>query len=357
MGINEETNIPEIDDLQTTSDCTYYDNINPPEGVTYWFQTVFGLMSSEEKEKVKKTIDTYIKNELQSAIDYYVEYYSIGDGNIKLKNNFIKTTDKVLAVNSLLNYLKNSTYKIFWSKNEMPPSFVLYSNAWAFTSGNKIYVNLFNFWDGTQAGKKSVYDTFIHELGHVIHNFMLEDEDVFKKPFYTTNNSIEKQTNPNLAVELGDKEIHAYLQSFRNIFKIKPFDGATEIVNILNSKISEKKLTWKLGELKIIANKLCFFQKNSNNEYVNIDAQDANTFINILMYNLQIKTDDGTTDEHWADTTYLFSNFVKFGMTATLIPEQKLPDFKFAYVDLKSIGQINYDFAQNSTNNYLDDIT
>lgn len=356
MGLNEDTIIPELDKLENISNCTYYNNLNPPQGVDFWFQNKFKLMNSEEKEKIKKTIEEYIVIELQRAIDYYNTYYSSGDGNSKLISKFIKTNDTESAVNGLLNFLKNSTYKIYWSVNEMPSYHILYSNAWAFTSSNTIYVNLFNFWDGTEAGKKSVYDTFIHELGHVIHNYMLDNSDIFEKPFYSTSN-IEKTTNPNLAVELGDKEIHAYLQSFRNIFQIKPFDGVNEVVNIIKLKISENKLTWNLGELKVISNKLCFFQKNPNGEYIDINADNSDKFINILMYNLKIKTEDLSIDEHWADTTYLFANFVKFGTTSKLIPEENLPDFKFAYVDLKSIAQINLDFAQNSNNNSIENLS
>lgn len=68
------------------------------------------------------------------------------------------------------------------------------------------------------------------------------------------------------------------------------------------------------------------------------------------MYNLTIKTDVQTTEEHWADTTFLFSNFVKFGMSNLLLPDVT-PNVKIGYVDLMSIGTINYDFAQNFENN------
>jgi hypothetical protein len=352
MGINEsEIDVLDSNEFTDVENCDYYTKMDPPSGVSYWFQQKYQKMLPDEKNQIQNVINTYVKEELKKVIDSYVSYYGSGDGNFKLVTKFIKSENKESEVQKLLDYLKETTYQIIWSKEETPTQFLNVISSWAFTQGNLIYVNLFNFWDSTAAGKKSMYDTLKHEVGHVLHNYMLNNPTVFKSPFYTTNYSQEKITNKRLGIELGDKEIHAYLQSFRDLFNIKPFDKGTEIVNIIKEKVNNGNLYWDNGELKVVGNYLCFIQKNGNGSYTNITANNADEFINISIYNLKIKTDTKTTDEHWADTTYLLSNFIKFGIGSQVFPDDGLPSVKIGYVNLNDIGTINYDFAQNYVKN------
>jgi len=351
MGINEsEYDVLNTDTIEPIEDCNYYDKLSPPNGVDFWFQEKFKLMSSEDKTKIKETINSYINEELNKVVGYYTDYYGTGDGLIKLKSNFVISDDKENEINKLLSYIKSTKYTIIWQKNDTPSQFINVINAWAFTQGNNVYINLFNFWDGTAAGKKSMYDTLLHEVGHVIHNFMLGNPQSFKSPFYEVGNTTQISNNPSLKVELGKKEIHAYLQSFRQLFNIKPFDKGENIVNIIKENVDNGNIKWVLGDLKVVNNNLIFLQKNKEGEYININANNADGFINLLMYNLTIKTDVQTTEEHWADTTFLFSNFVKFNLSDLLLPDIT-PNVNVGYVDLTSIGNINYDFAQNFENN------
>lgn len=55
-----------------------------------------------------------------------------------------------------------------------------------------------------------------------------------------------------------------------------------------------------------------------------------------------------TTEEHFADTTYLFAKFVKFGIGSEIMVNKTLPKVSIGYVDINSIGTINYDFAKNT---------
>jgi len=179
---------------------------------------------------------------------------------------------------------------------------------------------------------------------------MLGNPQSFKSPFYEVGNTIQTSNNPMLKAELGKKEIHAYLQSFRDLFNINPFDKGENIVKIIKENVDNGNIKWSLGDLKVVNYNLIFLQKNKEGEYINIDANNVDGFINLLLYNLTIKTDVQTTEEHWADTTYLFSNFVKFGLSDLLL-SNITSNIKVAYVDLTSIGKINYDFAQNFKNN------
>lgn len=358
MGINEsELDVLDSNEFTDLENCDYYSKIDPPSGVSYWFQEKYKKMTPDEKKQIENVINIYVKEELKKVIDGYVSYYGSGDGNLKLITKFVKSENKEDEVQKLLNYLKQTTYQIIWSKEETPSQFLNVISSWAFTQGNTIYINLFNFWDSTAAGKKSMYDTLKHEVGHVLHNYMLNNSTVFKSPFYTTNYSQEKVTNKRLGIELGDKEIHSYLQSFRDLFNIKPFDKGPEIVNVIKEKVNNGKISWDYGELKVVGDYLCFLQKNSNGGYIDITANNADEFINILLYNLKIKTDNQTTDEHWADTTYLLSNFIRFGIGSQVFSDKGLPNVKIGYVNLNAIGTINYDFAQNYVKNSEENLT
>ena len=349
MGVNEsEFDVFDSNVLKGSDSCDYYENMDPPQGVDFWFQKSYLNLSPEEKKKKQTIIDSYVSETLKGVVNSYVTYYSSGDGYIKLKTNFIKDSDKQKQIDELLTYVKQTTYHIIWEKRLTPSQFYSVGSAWAFTQGNDVYINLYNFWDGTVGGKKSMYDTLKHEVGHVIQNYMLSRPQSFKSPYYNISDTLGSASNPPTDTILKDKEIHAYLQSFRDLFMIKPFDRGSEVIKKIEEKVNNGDLKWGLGELRVIDKYLCFLQKDSNGNYVNINANSPTTFSDILLYNLNINAKEKTTEEHFADTTYLFAKFVKFGIGSEIMVNKTLPKVSIGYVDINSIGTINYDFAKNT---------
>jgi hypothetical protein len=347
MGINES--IPDIldfENIQDTDTCTYYDNQNPPEGVDYWFQEKYKKMNIEEKLKYQKIINDFVKKTFDETKSYFTTTYESGDGYNKLVNNFIISSDKDSKVTNLLDYIKNATYKIYYEVSEIPVNLQSYNTAWAFTQLDKVYINVFNFWDGTVAGKKSMYDTLLHELNHVMQNYMLNNSGSFKPPF--------PSVYVDYGVKTGNKEIHSNFQSIRKLFNIGVSDTTTDFIDKIKTLVSNKSLYWDLGEIKVVDDKLCFLEKNLDGYVDNVITGKEN-FMQKFMYTLHVKLND--EDEHIADISYLFSEFYKTATAEQLGITTTNPKLKIVYVDLLSLANLNDEFVDINTNNYLDDIT
>jgi hypothetical protein len=336
-----------VESVEETNICNFYDNLDPPEGVNYFFSKDYPNMSPEKKKRLKDVVENHIREELKKTIQYYRNYYNInGDAYKKLKDNYVKTSDKDNQISILLKSLDTIKLKFIWSKEETPLEYQGkgYENAWAYTLGYIIYVNIYTFWDGTYSGKKSLETTLIHEVGHVIDNYMIYNPDIFDKPFFETNTKIDGQKD---TIATG-KEIHASLQVIRKLFNLGAFDKGTEIANKFEKKINDGTFKWTKGDLKINNNNLYFIQKNDKGDLIDFEGNNTNNFIDNTIYSLILKKDNKEQDENWADTTYLFANYQKYQKLSETNLTLKTPNVKVAVVDLNSIGNINYDFAMNT---------
>lgn len=336
-----------VENVEETSTCNFYDNLDPPEGVSYFFSRDYPKMSQDEKNRLKSVVENYIKDQLKKTVQYYRNYYNPnGDAYKKLKDNFVKTSDKDNQIGKLLNSLDTIKLKYIWSEKDTPLEYQGkgLENAWAYTLGYIIYINVYTFWDGTTAGKKSVETTLIHEVGHVIDNYMIYNPDIFEKPFFETNTKIDGEKDE---IATG-KEIHAALQVIRKLFDLGAFDKGTEISNKFQKKINDGTFKWNKGNLEVKDNKLYFIEKNKEGNLIDFNGNDTNGFIQNVMYSLILKKDNKEQDENWADTTYLFANYQKYQKLSETNLSNKTPNVKVAVVDLNSIGNINYDFAMNT---------
>lgn len=341
MGINEtKSDILDIENIEDTDNCTYYDNQNPPEGVDYWFQEKYKKMTLEEKIKFQKIINDYVKKTFDEVKSYFYTTYHNGLGYDKLINKFVIGDNKDTKVNNLLNYINNATYKIYYETSEIPMGFQGYNTAWAFTQLDSVYINIFNFWDGTVAGKKSMYDTLLHELNHVMQNYMLNNSSSFNPPFpkfYIDN-----------TIKTGTKEIHSNFQSVRKLFNIGVADTSSEFIEKIKTSVLNKTLYWDLGEIKVVNDKLCFLEKSFTN-YVDNMVTGKENFLEKFMYTLHFNLNDG--DEHIADISYLLSDYYKTGTAKQLGVDITNQDLKIIYVDLLTLANLNDDFVQNNSNN------
>jgi hypothetical protein len=338
MGLNESSEILNaFKNTQEKNNCNYYDVLNPPEGVDYFFQVKLKSMTNEEKEKIFSNIKTYVNIKFKEAKEYYKDTYLNGEGYNKLYNNFA-IGNKEKNIQNLIDYIINSKIIIYFNLDNVPSQFKPVSNAWAFTQFDNVYINLFNFWDGTVAGKKSLYDTVIHELNHVLQNYMLNNPNEFLSPFY--NVSKENTT------VVKSKEIHSYLQTIRSMFGISVIDSESSFLQKIKNKVENNNLKWSNGEIKYINDNLVFFKKNKG-IIVDFDISTSEEFRKNMLYYLHYNDSSEENDERIADTTFLFSNYVTFGKLHSIFPDSKYPNVKVAVVNLEDIAKINLDFAMN----------
>jgi hypothetical protein len=336
-----------VENVEQTNTCNFYDNLDPPEGVDYFFSEKYPKMPQEKKLRLKNVVENFIKEELKKTVQYYRNYYNPnGDAYKKLKDNYVKTSDKDNQIIKLLDSLETIKLKFIWSREETPSQYkgLGLDSAWAYTLGYIIYINVYNFWDATNAGKKSVETTLVHEVGHVIDNYMIYNPDIFNKPYFETNTRIDGQKDE---IATGT-EIHASLQVIRKLFDLGAFDKGTEIANKFQKKINDGTFKWEKGDLKIKDNNLYFIEKDKNGNFIDFNGNDTNGFIHNVMYSIILKKDNKEQDENWADTTYLFANYQKYQKLSETNLSNKTPNVKVAVVDLNSIGNINYDFAMNT---------
>lgn len=340
MGINEtESDILNIENIDDIDNCTYYENQNPPEGVDYWFQEKYKKMTLDEKVRFQKIINDYVKKTFNEVKGYFYTTYRNGKGYNKLINKFVKGDDKDTKVKNLLDYINNATYKLYYEVSEIPVTLQSYSSAWAFTQLDNVYINIFNFWDGTLAGKKSMYDTLLHELSHVMQNYMLNNPNNFNPPFPTFHISS--------TTKKADKEKHSNLQSVRKLFNIGVADTPSEFIEKIKNSVLNKTFYWDLGEIKISNNKLCFLEKIYK-EYVNNIVTSKENFLEKFMYTLRFNLNDG--DEHIADISYLLSDYYKIATAKELGLEVTNPNLKVVYIDLIELSNLNQLFVQNNNN-------
>ena len=347
MGINEtKTDILDIENIENTENCTFYDNQNPPEGVDYWFQEKYKKMTLDEKLKYQKIIDDFVEKTFEEVKTYFSSTYQSGDGYEKLINKFVIGDNKETKITNLLNYINQATYKLYYDFSEIPMNFQAFKTAWAFTQLDKIYINIFNFWDGTLAGKKSMYDTLLHELNHVMQNYMLNNPSNFNPPFpkvYLGN-----------VTKTGTKEIHSNFQSIRKLFDIGVDDTNSEFIEKIKTYVSNKTFYWDLGEIKVVNDKLCFLEKSFTN-YVDNIVTDKENFMEKFMYTLRFNFNDG--DEHIADISYLLSDFYKISTAKELGIDFTPPELKIVYVDLTTLANLNDDFVQNKIGSSIENLS
>lgn len=350
MGINETKSdildIENIENTENTENCTFYDNQNPPEGVDYWFQEKYKKMTLDEKFKYQKIIDDFVEKTFEEVKTYFSSTYQNGAGYKKLIDKFVIGDNKETKVTNLLNYINRATYKLYYDVSEIPMNFQAFNNAWAFTQLDKIYINIFNFWDGTLAGKKSMYDTLLHELNHVMQNYMLNNPSNFNPPFPKVYLGNDTKT--------GTKEIHSNFQSIRKLFNIGVYDTSSEFIEKIKTYVSNKTFYWDLGEIKVVNDKLCFLEKSFTN-YVDNIVTDKKNFMEKFMYTLRFNFNDG--DEHIADISYLLSDFYKTSTAKELGIDFTPSELKIVYVDLTTLANLNDDFVQNKIGSSIENLS
>jgi hypothetical protein len=347
MGINESINIlTDFENLNDSENCNFYDNLNPPEGVDYWFQEKYQKMTETEKLSYKKIINDFTIKTLDEVKGYFTTTYGSGNGYNKLLNNFILGDNKDYKILKLLEYIEGATVKCFFEKTEVPYEYQPYIEAWAYTKLDKIYVNVFNFWDGTLGGKKSMYDTILHETNHVMQNYMLNNPTSYKKPFPILSDGNQVKTN--------HKEIHSNFQTIRKLFGINVEDSAIQFVNKISEYVKNKTLYWDLGDIMISGYKICFLEKK-NGVYVDTNITNKDNFMEKFMFTLRFTSNDG--DEHIADISYLFSEFYKTATTKDLGFDLTIKNVKVVYVDLMELANLNDDFVQNYNNSSIENLS
>lgn len=167
----------------------------------------------------------FLLNELKKVKSHYDALYKKDDTKRKFKNPS--------NVNKVLQYIPMIKMKVWNQQNSPSPKALGWVN-----QGVEYVVNL-NLWKFK--GQYKVYDTILHEAGHLLDFFMRKlGEDTITTSTTAYNNPVS-QIDSYVA---NEAETFARIQSLRSKLKIEPADDTNTIMNKLVQAIKNKKMTF-----------------------------------------------------------------------------------------------------------------
>ena len=244
------------EEINTDLGKNHYLNDTPDEGWEYFWESWENLSDDEfntEFGKSKEDYKTIFENEIISAkkkaVAYYKDYYS--DKNPDVVNKFKKRGIFSLPIDTLKILHKrldkigasDKRHEIYYTTKGMKranPITNMFSGslkgAWGFAKPwkNKVYINLHQFSNPNVGGwQDSIYNTMVHEIGHVI-SFILFKWG--KRPYkkIKVDNIFDKKDkkDPGVKYILTDAESYARVQQLRRALGVTTNLTTTEWVTL-----------------------------------------------------------------------------------------------------------------------------
>lgn len=256
----------------------------------------------------QETLDKIVKHTdelLSKCVDYYVNYYQ----SEEVKKKFLNKSNSDRLVNEIKK-VKNKVY--------IRPQGTDVDDSWGWIYTNDLYtihLNYFNFFNGRLDA--NVYDTIVHEMGHII-DFQLRRMN--ERPSYYEVGYLKPKNDGDTYV-INREEDYARVQRLRNILFLTPFATVEEISTGIDVLIKENKFYVPNLTITFSDDKSKMFFKG-NNPIKNLELSQLAWVLGNLVVNNYLSSDLG----------YLFA---KYGQVVNGLIE----------VDLMKISTINKNFA------------
>ena len=231
------------EEINTDLGKNHYLNETPDEGWSYFWESwnnfsdeEFNTEFGKSKEDYKTIFENEVRKAKKKAIEYYKNYYSHKNPDViakfKKRGIFSLPIDILKILKKRLDKIGESDKKveIYYTDKETKRANLISNigrgleGSWGFAKPwrNKVYINLHNFSNPNMSGwEDSIYNTMVHEIGHVISFILFR---LGKKPYkkIKVDNIFDKKDtkNPDVKYVLKDIETHARLQVLRQVLGV-----------------------------------------------------------------------------------------------------------------------------------------
>jgi hypothetical protein len=226
--------------------CTYYNQreVSGENRVAYKnLQAEIKAMNTEEKREYEMELKEKFKLDLQEVKQYYINWFN----NSQKVDWFSRRGAEDIRTQLVNKHIPNMQLEAFLNRDSCVAwcqrnGSQKYTNttcggAWGFVSSNNfsvIYLNFYNFYDGTENGDADVKHTLTHEVAHSIDLFLKN------KGFKT---SPQVHGSESTCYIKNDMEDYARLNTLRETIGAGPNDSGEEFVQKFIQNIKNGNIT------------------------------------------------------------------------------------------------------------------